>query len=132
MNHVVKAHQRMSTEVETLMRGVKANSARKMEAYRLGQAPPLDQNDQFNLLPEFVNTYTRDILLGLIDGVTGQFNDDCKNGLKGSVVSGFNLATYGSTFYLPSSLIKTQMSVNDVMTAVNSVTAYCNFTLMLN
>lgn len=24
------------------------------------------------------------------------------------------------------------MSVNDVMTAVNSVTAYCNFTLMLN
>lgn len=124
----------MSTEVETLMRGVKAESARKMKAYKLGIAPEVDEHvdDSFNLLPDFVNTYTRDILLGVIDGVTGQFNDDCKNGLKGSVVSTFNLATYGSTIYLPSSLIKTQMSVNDVMSAVNSVTAYCNFTLMLN
>ena len=124
----------MSTEVETLMRGVKAESARKMKAYKLCIAPEVDEHvdDSFNLLPDFVNTYTRDILLGVIDGVTGQFNDDCKNGLKGSVVSTFNLATYGSTIYLPSSLIKTQMSVNDVMSAVNSVTAYCNFTLMLN
>lgn len=52
--------------------------------------------------------------------------------MKGSVTSTFNLAKYGSTVYMPDSMIKVQMSVNDVMTAVNGVTAYCNFTLMLN
>lgn len=119
----------MSTEVETLMRGVKAQSAKKMQAYRLGAVPEVDD---FSMLPGFVNTYTRDVLLGLIDGVTGQFNEDCQNGLKGTVTSSFNLATYGLSVYLPSSMIKTQMSVNDVLTAFNSVTTYCNFTLMLN
>jgi hypothetical protein len=52
--------------------------------------------------------------------------------MKGSVTSTFNLATYGTSIYMPSSMVKFQMSINDVMTAVNSVTAYCNFTLMLN
>ena len=119
----------MSTEVEAVMRGVKASSAKKMQAYRLGATP---QIDDFGVLPGFVNPYTRDVLLGVIDGVTGQFNEDCQNGLKGSVTSSFNLATYGLSVYMPSSMIKTQMSVNDLMTAFNSVTAYCNFTLMLN
>ena len=111
------------------MRGVKAQSAQKMQAYRLGGPSAVDQ---LNVLPGFVNNYSRDILLGLIDGTTTAFNTDCQTGMKGSVTSAFNLATYGSTFYMPSSLVKVQMSVNDVMTAVNSVTAYCNFTLMLN
>ena len=100
-----------------------------MQAYRLGGPSAVDQ---LNLLPGFVNNYSRDILLGLIDGTTTVFNTDCQSGMKGSVTSTFNLATYGSTIYMPSSLVKTQMSLNDVMTAVNSVTAYCNFTLMLN
>jgi hypothetical protein len=100
-----------------------------MQAYRLGGPAAVDE---LSVLPGFVNNYTRDILLGLIDGTTSEFNKDCQNGMKGSVTSAFNLATYGSTVYMPSSLVKVQMSVNDVMTAVNSVTAYCNFTLMLN
>lgn len=85
------------------MRGVKAQSAQKMQAYRLGGPAAVDE---LIALPGFVNNYTRDILLGLIDGSTSQFNQDCQNGMKGSVVSGFNLATYGSTVYMPSSLIK--------------------------
>lgn len=119
----------MSQNVESVMRGVKAQSAQKMQAYRLGGPSAVDQ---LNVVPGFVNNYSRDILLGLIDGTTTAFNTDCQTGMKGSVTSAFNLATYGLTFYQPSSLVKTQMSVNDVMTAVNSVTAYCNFTLMLN
>ena len=119
----------MSQNVESIMRGVKAQSAQKMQAYRLGGPSAVDQ---LNVVPGFVNNYSRDILLGLIDGTTTAFNTDCQTGMKGSVTSAFNLATYGLTFYKPSSLVKTQMSVNDVMTAVNSVTAYCNFTLMLN
>jgi hypothetical protein len=49
------------------MRGVKAQSAKKMEAYRLGGPAAVDE---FVALPGFVNNYTRDILLGLIDGTT--------------------------------------------------------------
>ena len=111
------------------MRGVKAQSAQKMQAYRLGGPSAVDQ---LSVVDGFVNNYSRDILLGLIDGTTTAFNTDCQTGMKGSVTSAFNLATYGLSFYKPSSTIKVQMSVNDVMTAFNSVTAYCNFTIMLN
>jgi len=78
------------------MRGVRAQSAQKMEAYRLGGPAAVDQ---LSLLPDFVNTYTRDVFLGVIDGLTTSFNKDCQNGMKGSVTSGFDLANYGSTFY---------------------------------
>lgn len=42
------------------------------------------------------------------------------------------MAQYASSIYMPSSVIKVQMSATDLMTAVNSVTGYCNFTQMLH
>ena len=125
----MKAHDALTASVAHEKRRLEAHRSKKLAAYKLGGKPAVDE---FLAVTDFVTPYYRDVLIGLIDGTTGAFNTDCQTGLIGSVKSGYDVITYGSTAYLPSSVIKLQMSVNDVTSATNSVTAFCNFTTLFN
>jgi hypothetical protein len=74
--------------------------------------------------------FFEDALIGGIDGLTAYYAAECRQGLLASVSGAFRL-TENTDFLDPSQLMKMQLAVTNVMEGVNVVTAYCDFTAMI-
>lgn len=80
---------------------------------------------------DFFSPFTRGIFLGVIDSFAGTFSTDCKAGLVGTVVSGFDTVAY-KNILIPSNTIKLQLAINNLIAASNNIIAFCSFNQLAN
>jgi hypothetical protein len=71
------------------------------------------------------------LLLGVIDGTTGAFNDSCRGGLAESVRSGFSVMN-NIGIYDPRLLAKFSLSNVNFTEATNQVYAFCDMTSLFS
>lgn len=90
---------------------------------KYAEGPRVDAGD--GKPPPRPASYFSDLLIGIIDGLTSDFNGDCKGGLAETVRSAFtvwdNLGIYD-----PRKLSKFTMATNTLTEATNIVYAYCD------
>jgi hypothetical protein len=72
------------------------------------------------------NDYYENMLYGLIDGLTADFDTNCSSSLYGVVNGGFRAIEYKNV-YNPQKTIKFQMAINNFTESTNSVYTFCDF-----
>jgi len=87
-------------------------------------ADELDEEEIQNQIVE-MSTYYKTLLIGVIDGFTSNFNEDCRNGLTSSVVSAFDLFD-NLEIYDPRLIAKFQLSMVNFTEASNHVFVFCD------
>ena len=75
--------------------------------------------------PPRPDNYVEEILIGVIDGLTSSFNDDCRGGLAESIRTFFTLWD-NLGIYDPRKISKFAMSTAGFTEATNIVYAYCD------
>ena len=73
--------------------------------------------------------YYEAILLGVIEGGTSNFNEDCKGGLQNMVRSGFTVMST-SQFWLPANSAKFNLANVALTEASNIVYAHCSVDML--
>lgn len=71
--------------------------------------------------------YYENMVYGVIDGMTADFDANCKDSMYGVVGGGFSAFKYKNVA-VPSNTIKFQMGLNQFTDSTNSVYTYCDFT----
>lgn len=71
--------------------------------------------------------YYENMLYGIIDGLTADFDMNCSSSMYGVVNGGFRAVEYKNVAN-PTNTIKFQMSINTFTESINSVYAFCDFT----
>ena len=80
-----------------------------------------------NLEPTKPLSYYEDMLYGIIDGVTGPFDENCSAALYGVVNGGFRANQYKAVWN-PTSTIKFNLAITNFVDSTNSMYAFCDFT----
>lgn len=75
--------------------------------------------------------YYENMVYGVIDGMTADFDANCKDSMYGVVGGGFSAFKYKNVAK-PSNTIKFQMGLNQFTESTNSVYTYCDFTHFFN
>lgn len=75
--------------------------------------------------------FIEDTSLGVISGMTAYFAAECREGLMTTIDGGFRL-TENSNFLDPAALMKMSLAVTNLMEGFNIVTAYCDFTALVD
>lgn len=77
------------------------------------------------------NDYYENMLYGLIDGMTADYDMNCSSSLYGVVNGGFRAIEYKNV-YNPQNTIKFQMAINNFTESTNSVYTFCDFSAFFN
>ena len=72
-----------------------------------------------------MSAYYESMLIGIVDGTTGAFNDDCRGGLVSSIRAAFTLMD-NVGIYDPRKLSKFALSNTSFTEATNTVYAFCD------
>ena len=74
--------------------------------------------------------YTEFLLLGIIDGFTSGFNEDCRGGLFEAVSSAFSVMD-NAEVWLPTKVAKFNIATVQLTEATNLVYAFCDYKKLL-
>lgn len=75
--------------------------------------------------------YYENMIYGIIDGTSGDFDTNCRDSLYGIVGGGFAAYKYKNVAK-PTNTIKFQMGINQFTDSTNSVYTYCDFSHLFN
>jgi len=75
--------------------------------------------------------FFEDALIGSIDGLTAYFAAECRSGMITTTQGAFSLAQ-NTDFLNPSNIMKMSLAITNLMEGVNVVTAYCDFTALID
>ena len=86
----------------------------------------LRQDSAEDLPAKQTNTsdYYEDMALGIVDGLVSTFNENCRSGLSGTIIAGFQVLD-NVEFYNPTKFAKFQLATAQLTEATTVVTAYC-------
>lgn len=118
---------KIDRRVQTSHKKKKARYEAVLEAQRLGQDPPAEQPPAEGE-PKPLG-YWEEFTYGLIQGVTAEFNDSCRDALRMTVSGAFAVNQF-KMVYKPTSTAKFNLAMNQFTTGTSQTYAYCDFTAL--
>ena len=75
--------------------------------------------------------FFEDAIIGGIDGLTAYYAAECRQGMMTTTTGAFRLAE-NTDLLDPTSIMKMSLAMTNLLEGVNIVTAYCDFTAMID